>query len=194
MMTTNENSIVPVQLCNSSGKAGESLVIDHQLRHNIGIMNRNTIIVIACFVITIWCFFLPWARIGFLDLSTVSVTGFDMIKGVFGGGSAVLANNPVSEVLALLAAIVLIGGLVTCFFKYRAAIIVRTISGLAGAALMFALSYTIPSYITSLSEFNVPTSFLPGYWLAIATFIIAGIISLIVLIANYLEKRQASGN
>ena len=151
-------------------------------------MNRNTIIVIACFIITIWCFFLPWAHIGFYDTSIVSVTGIDIEKGIFNTQGAVLGNNPVSGVLALLASIAVIAGLVTCFFKQKAALITRTVSGIAGAALLFALSYTIPSYITNLSELRVPTSFLPGYWLAIATLVIAGIISLIVLIVNYLEK------
>ncbi len=139
-------------------------------------MNRKTIIIIALFLIAIWCFFVSWVRLGDIN-SYATMTGFDMVRGAFGMPGNPLSNNPGSEALALLAFITAIAGLITCFFKSKVAFIIRISTGVAGAALLAVLNFTIPGYIHGLSEWPLTVSFLPGYWLAIVTLFIASIVS-----------------
>jgi len=142
-------------------------------------------ITLGIFLLAIIFFLLPWVSISCAGEELVQVSGLDMVTGSYDvpGNEDFAGASGETEPLAIWALGAAGAGLIFSLFTSNFSRVLRVLSGLAGIGLLVWLKIKIGNDVGAdlFAEANgfVQVNYLYGYWLTIAAFAAAAIISAI---------------
>ena len=139
-------------------------------------------ITLGIFLLAIIFFLLPWMSVSCAGEELIQVSGLDMVTGSYDvPGNEELPTSGEREPLAIWALGAAAVGLIFSLFTSNFSRVLRVLSGLAGIGLLIGLKIKIgndigveiPAEASGLIQVN----YLYGYWLTIAAFAAAAIMS-----------------
>jgi hypothetical protein len=161
-------------------------------------------IALGIFLLAIILFLMPWVSVSCMGTEIASASGYDMVRGSYNVNSEYVSSAPGSESYAIWALVAAGIGLIFSFFEGGIAVVVRVLSGLAGIVLMVALKIKLGNDFNDMGNQLgngtggiIQLNYLAGYWLTLAAFALAAIISAInkefsIRITNKPESPPAS--
>jgi len=136
-------------------------------------------IVLGIFLLTIIFFLMPWMNISCMGTPVVTVSGYDMVRGVYDVPDEVTDGSSESEPLVIWALVAAGVGLIASLFKAKIMVFTRILAGIAGVALLIALKFKIDNDVYGQGQGVAQVNYLIGYWLTLIAFAAAVIVSFI---------------
>jgi hypothetical protein len=143
----------------------------------------------SAFGLVVIAFFLPFVVVSCPDYGSRTVSGVGLAFGTTVEGanlSQFTADQKIaSRTIAILAFFAAIGGIACSYLlKKKPAFIACAAIALAGIALMFLLRNEIGRLAYNLAKDNLRLKYQSGYWIAVAGFIAALVITLLLNPSN----------
>jgi hypothetical protein len=144
-------------------------------------------IALGIFLLAIIFFLMPWVNVSCSGSPLATVSGYDMVRGVYNVPGEYATDAPDSEPFAILALVAAGVGLIFSFFGGGTAVIMRILSGLAGIAFLVALKIKLGNDFTrdignqmgNSAGMLIQLNYQAGYWLTIVAFAAATVVSAI---------------
>lgn len=127
-------------------------------------------------VLILVMFLLPWVAITCAGQEFMTVTGLEMITG-FDYETTEQLERASPEVLAIVVLIIGLIGVGAYFLRGKNGPIIRGVFATLGFIFLLALKFKIDSDIGKEGQGLFQTSYLPGFWIALVSFVATAIMN-----------------
>jgi hypothetical protein len=127
-------------------------------------------------VLALVMFLLPWVAVTCAGQEIVNVTGLELVTG-FEYEAADMTEQADPEVLAILALVASVLLAVAFFLRGKSGPVIRGILCALGVVFLIALKFKLDGDIEKESQGMFQTSYLPGFWIALVSFVATAIMN-----------------
>ncbi len=155
----------------------------------------------AVFLLTIFCFFLPWVSVSCQNQKVATFSGTDLVRGTIvkvpDEQGNIKEERKGAEPLAILALLSALAGLGLSFLKDKRGVIGSGVAGALGIVFLFLLKSKLENDAMNVGSglLNVHVHYEIGFYLTMLLFLIAVILSVVIFMSeskqNNMQQSQS---